>query len=156
MIDLSEFEFDKVPVQEGRFVLPAGEYVAAVIESEQRQTNSGDGSYVRLTFEVLAGEHKGRRIWENFNLWNNNQDAVRIAKERMARLMRAAGHEKLTSADQLCGVPVVIVVKVGSHYKTNEATSEIKGYKSAAKAPAVAPKAQKPDEEKEEGEGVPW
>lgn len=155
MIDLSEFEFDKVPVQEGRFVLPAGEYVAAVMESEQRQTKSGDGSYVRLTFEVLEGEHKGRRIWENFNLWNNSESAVQMAKERMARLMRAAGREKLTSAEQLCGVPVVIVVKVGSHYQTNEATSEIKGYKSAAKAPPVAPKAEKADKQ-EDGKGVPW
>ncbi len=152
MIDLSEFEFDKVPVQEGRFVLPAGEYVAALVASEQKQTANGFG--LLLTFQVLEGEHKGRTQTDLVNLWNNNENTVRIAKERMARLMRAAGHEKLTSADQLSGVPVVIVVKVGAHWKTNEATSEIKGYKSVGKAPQVG-NPSKPDEPQEE-DGVPW
>lgn len=153
MIDLSEFEFDKVPVHEGRFVLPAGEYVAALVSSEQKQTANGFG--LLLTFQVLEGEHKGRTQTELVNLWNNKEETVRIAKESMARLMRAAGQEKLASAEQLFGIPVVIVVKVEPHWKTKEATSTIKGYKSLSKAPQVANKAAKADEDKEE-DGVPW
>lgn len=153
MIDLSEFEFDKMPVQEGRFLLPAGEYVAALVASEQKQTQNGFG--LLLTFQVLEGEHKGRTQTDLVNLWNNKEETVRRAKESMARLMRAAGQEKLASAEQLFGIPVVIVVKVEPHWKTKEATSNIKGYKSLSKAPQGAPKAA-PRADQEEGDRAPW
>ncbi len=152
MIDLSEFEFDKVPVPEARALVPAGEYTATVVNSEKKQTNSGDGSYLRLDFEIVDGQYGGAKLSEFYNLWNNNEGTVRIAKETMAKLMRAAGREGLSSAAQLYGIPLIIVVKIGPHWKTNEPTSMIKGYKSVAKAPLVAPKA----DEQEKGDDVPW
>ena len=42
-------------------------------------SQAGTGSYLNLTFEILDGNYKGRKVWSRLNLDNPNQQAVQIA-----------------------------------------------------------------------------
>lgn len=43
--------------------LPEGKYEAVISDSDVKSTRNGSGRYVQLEFEVVSGEHKGRRVW---------------------------------------------------------------------------------------------
>ena len=59
---------------------PPGEYTAYIDESERKTTKAGDGEYLSTKWIINGGEHDGRVIFHNFNLWNKNDVAVNIAK----------------------------------------------------------------------------
>lgn len=155
MVDLGEFDFTDVPVRQGRDPIPAGEYRVAVTATEQTPTKNGDGMYVNATFEILEGEHKGRRLWHKFHFWNKSDRAVKISKELMASLMHAAvGHANVKRTEELYGVPVVAVVKTTRKEETQDPINEIKSFKAVrgAAPPKAAPKAEQQQEE----DSPPW
>jgi hypothetical protein len=131
MVRIDEFDFE-VQGEDSYAPIPAGEFCAAVVESDQRQTKSGDGMYLRLTFEITEGQYKGRRLWENYNLWNKSDVAVKIAKESLAKLIRACGKKSVVETTELHGVPVTIVTKLQSNNMTGDPETKIKGYKSCS------------------------
>ena len=131
MVRIDEFDFE-VEGDDSYALIPAGEFRAAVVDSDQRQTKSGDGMYLRLTFEITDGQYKGRRLWENYNLWNKSDVAVKIAKESLAKLIRACGKKSVVETTELHGVPVTIVTKLQSNNMTGDPETKIKGYKSCS------------------------
>ena len=48
-------------------VLPKGKYLAMAIASELKATKTGTGEYLQITFEVLDGQFKSRKIFERLN-----------------------------------------------------------------------------------------
>ena len=60
--------------------LPEGKYEAVISDSDVKSTRNGSGRYVQLEFEVVSGEHKGRRVWGRYNIENPSADAVRIGR----------------------------------------------------------------------------
>ena len=42
--------------------IPAGKYLVVLTNSEQKPTKSAQGSFLELTFEVIEGEFKGRKV----------------------------------------------------------------------------------------------
>ena len=60
--------------------LPEGKYEAVIFDSDVKSTRNGSGRYVQLEFEVVSGEHKGRRVWGRYNIENPSADAVRIGR----------------------------------------------------------------------------
>lgn len=50
--------------------LPEGKYEAVISDSDVKSTRNGSGRYVQLEFEVVSGEHKGRRVWGRYNIEN--------------------------------------------------------------------------------------
>ena len=70
--------------------LPAGEYVAHVVDGAFMTAKTGTPGY-KLTFRVLEGEYAGRRVWHD--LWLT-EAAMPMAKRDLAKL-------GVTSLDQL-------------------------------------------------------
>lgn len=91
--------------------LPVGKYIAAITASELKPTNDGTGKYLNLEFTVIDGEHKGRKLWTNLNLVNNNPDTVKYAQADLAAINQACG-VKPTMSEQLHDIPLVISVKI--------------------------------------------
>ena len=60
--------------------LPEGKYEAVISDSDVKSTRNGSGRYVQLEFEVVSGEHKGRKVWGRYNIENPSADAVRIGR----------------------------------------------------------------------------
>jgi hypothetical protein len=97
--------------------IPAGVYNLVITEAEDTHTKKMD-KRVKMTFTVMDGEHKGRKIWEGYNLTGANEKAVQISRGQIKALLKAGGKEDfaLQSAADFIGIEIAAVVKV----KTDE------------------------------------
>lgn len=140
--------FDANTVEPNTFgAIPAGKYLAAITHSEMKDTKGGTGRYLELTFEVLEGEHKGRKVWARLNLENPNQLAVQIARGELSAICRAVGIMTPGDSVELHNLPLTITVTAKTRPDTGGLTNEIKGYakrEAALGKPAQAPSATPP------------
>jgi hypothetical protein len=138
-----DFNADEVEPRTGFDPLPAGKYPAVCVDSEEKPTKAGTGSYIQFTFEVLDGEYKGRRLWARLNLNNPSQTAVDIARTELSALCRAVGVKQLKDTAQLHDIPLVLKVAAKKD-ADGEVRNEVKGYEPAvttfvAKVPTSKP-----------------
>ena len=134
MANLNGFNATEVEPTTSFEPLPAGKYLAAIIESEMKPTKSGSGSYLQMTFTVLEGEHKNRVLWARLNLNNPNATAVKIARSELSAICHAVGVMQPRDSVDLHNLPLVITVKLKKREDTGELTNEIKGYEAKAAA----------------------
>lgn len=74
--------------------LPEGEYVLSLKNVETKKTAKGNGTMVSAAFEVKKNEdYKNRLIFESFLIDHTNPKVAQIGKERLARFLKAVGHE---------------------------------------------------------------
>jgi hypothetical protein len=84
-LDMSDAE----DLREGFKAVPPGDY-QLYMESSERKTNKKEtGEYLACVFVVAGGEYENSKIFCNFNLWNTNTEAVRIAKAQWRALCEA-------------------------------------------------------------------
>jgi hypothetical protein len=137
MATLKGFNANDVDPASDFEAIPAGKYLAVIIESEVKPNKSGTGSYLQLTFQVIDGEYKNRFLWARLNLDNPNATAVKIARAELSAICRAVGVMAPGDSVELHDLPLVISVKCKKRADTGEITNEIKGY---AKKEAAAGK----------------
>lgn len=125
MGNLAGFNAAEVEPTEGFELLPNGEYTAVITESEMKETAAGNGTFLSLTFKIIDGEFKGRRLWENLNLDNPNEKAVQIARGTLSAICRAVGVETPDDSVQLHDIPMVIKVAVRKRKDTGEMQNRI-------------------------------
>ena len=128
MADLNNFDANTVDPAVGFEPIPADKYVAAIIESEMKPTKSGTGKYLELTFEVLEGTLKGRKVWARLNLDNPNALTVKIAQAELSAICRAVGVMQPKDSCELHNLPLTITVRCKKREDTGEITNEVKGY----------------------------
>jgi hypothetical protein len=147
--------------------VPAGWYKMAMTASELKPTKDGSGQRLACEFTILEGQYQGRKVFEGFNLVNQNQDAVRIAYEQLAAIGTAVGILQIGQSEQLHNIPMDIKVKLtaaqmemppagsppgAAPTEKYAAKNEITAYRRAgmgggapaAAAPAFAPPPQAP------------
>lgn len=110
-LDIHEVD-ESAPALVDRSPIPPGAYVAHVIDSTVKDTKAGTGKYVALTWEVLEGQHAGRRIFQNCNIINPNPTAESIGRRVLKAIAAAAGVERVNSSDLLHHKPMSVKVKV--------------------------------------------
>jgi hypothetical protein len=71
--------------------IPDGTYLSIVTESEWKDTKDKEGKYLKLTFQIIEDNQKGRLYWLNLNLKNKNETAVTIAKQQLKSICTAIG-----------------------------------------------------------------
>ncbi|WP_288076446.1 DUF669 domain-containing protein [Pseudomonas sp.] len=127
-------------------VLPRGKYLAMVVDSTVKPTKNGSGEYLQLTFEIIDGQGKGRKVFERLNFRNSNKTAEEIAQRALSALCRCVGVNDLNDSEQLHNIPVTIDVAVEDGKGDYGPQNRIKGYESAGgQAPqSMAPKATAP------------
>lgn len=141
MANLSGFDANRVEPTTDFDPLPADKYLAVITESEMKPTKAGTGSYLQLTFEVLDGQFKGRKVWARLNLANSNETAVKIAQAELSAICRAVGVLAPNDSVELHNLPLVITVKCKKRPDTGEITNEVKGYAKKDAPQASAPAA---------------
>ena len=137
---LLNFDATTIAPQENLTPIPAGTYVARIIESDVRPLKSGNGDGLLLTFEIIDGPYARRRVWANINVRHISEEAQRIGQQQLSSLCHAVGVLKLQDSVQLHDRPLKIRVAVRKDDKYEE-RNEIKGYEalqSSAAAPAPA------------------
>ena len=115
--------------------IPAGEYILQVTSAELKQTKSGTGLMVNVCFDIIGPEYQGRKIFQNFNIRNDNTVAENIGKQQLKALTVAAGiTADLRDTDQLLGATVKASVVVKPAKDGYEASNNIKSYKPTSDA----------------------
>jgi len=141
MANLNNFNAGDVDPNFAFDPIPAGDYVAAITNSEMKPTKKGTGQYLELTFQVLEGEHKSRLLWARLNLDNPDAQAVKIARAELSAICRAIGVLAPKDSVELHNLPLVIKVGLKPRKDTGEPANVIKGYEgkgAAAPRPAMA------------------
>ena len=128
MADLANFNANEVDPTTTFDPIPAGKYLAAITESEMKDTKAGTGSYLQLTFTIIEGEHKNRILWARLNLNNANATAVKIARGELSAICHAVGVLQPRDSIELHNLPLLITVKCKKRDDTGEIVNEIKGY----------------------------
>lgn len=136
MADLGNFNADEHEPLDDFSPIPAGDYLAILSESEVKATKDGQGHYLKLTFEILEGEYKGRKLWSQLNLHNKNATAVKIAQSELSSICRAVKVMQPKDSCELHNLPLLIKVKLKKREDTGEMQNEIKGYESKGKQSA--------------------
>jgi len=107
-----QFDATQVEPQGDSTPLPAGTYRIAIRESEMQPTRNGRGQYLLLEFEVLEGEHAGRKLFDRLNLINDNPTAVEIAQRTLSAICHATGQMQVQDSVELHDIPMRAKVKV--------------------------------------------
>ena len=134
MPNLNGFDANNVEPVPSFDPIPAGQYVAMIVASEEKTSQKGF-RYVVLEFEILDGQYKGRKIWVNLNLYHTDPDAVKFARAELAAICKAIGVLKPQDSVQLHNLPMLINVKCANRKDTGELQNKIKSYASRSAAP---------------------
>jgi len=142
-------------------VLPEGKYEVVIADSDVKETRNGNGKYVQIEFEVVSGEHKGRKIWGRYNIENVNPDAVRIGRADFSALCHAVNILNPSDTCELHNLPVILTVKCRKQKDSGDLENVIRGYAArtatAAAAPAqAAPAAQAQPQAASASSLPPW
>ena len=129
-------------------LLPPGRYVAQIVQSEMRPTKAGNGQLLWLELDVLEGPHQGRKIWDQLNLVNPNQQTVEIAQRTLSAICHAVGQMQVTDSEQLHFRPMQVTLAVepdsrDKHKPIEEQRKQnkVKGYAGGAGVPSPRPAA---------------
>jgi hypothetical protein len=125
-----EHAWNKTTPADERKPLPAGEYRCRLLEGSLFNANSGTPGY-KLAFEVIEGEHAGRRVWHDIWL---TEAAMPMAKRDLARI----GIERFQELDR--PLPEGIIVSATIRVRRNDNGIEfnhIVSYRVVANEPPV-------------------
>lgn len=128
-------------------LLPAGKYRAQIVESEMRVTKNGMGQYLWLMLDILDGEHKGRKIFDQLNLVNPNPATVEIAQRTLSAICHATGKLQVNDSEELHLIPMMIQVKIRppkNGYGESNAIAYLQPERGAAPTRAVRPAPEAP------------
>ena len=157
---MAKFGFNVSEVEVGAAVsrdpLPEGEYILRALEAEEKSTARGDGSYIKVKYEVAKGEHTGRYVWANFNIKNPSEKAQTIGRQQLVSWATACGMPQADDTDKLLGKLFKAVVAVEPARDTYGPSNKIKVFlfdqteekpkaapaKSSAKSPSAPPTAK--------------
>lgn len=124
--------------------LPAGWAIAEITNTENRETRSGTGHYIKVEFTIL--EHldadvtfAGRKVWANLNYDNPNPKAVEIAQTDMASIAHAVGKPNASDTEEWHGIPLEIYLTIRDGGGEYSPSNEVKGYRAASAGAQAAP-----------------
>lgn len=135
-----DLDLSGVKEQKGFEVLPAGKYVATCTNAELKDTASGTGQYIKIELTIKSGANEGRKLYTNFNVKNQNEQAVSIGLGQLKSFLtysKYANPEKLSNINDLCGLTVGVKTKVKSDDQYGD-RAEVSYYLDAAKVMETA------------------
>lgn len=119
--------------------IPAGTYLAHIVDSDLVASKTGNGQNLKLVFQVLDGQFKDRKVHENLCVQHTNADTQRIAQAKLSAICHATGLLRVQDSSELHYKPVKLNVTVQPPANGYDAQNRIKGYEAANPAGAYAP-----------------
>jgi hypothetical protein len=140
--------------------IPEGEYVLKALEAEEKATSAGTGSYIKVKFEVVKGEHTGRLMWQNFNINNPSEKAQRIGRQQLVAWATACGKPEADDTDKLLEKPFRAAVSIekgtGGYADSNRIKAFLFQQEDAPAPKAAAKPAAKPAAAPAAKSANPW
>lgn len=158
MANLGEnYNVNDLPEQEDFEAIPAGEYMVKIVESELKDTKSGNGKYIKLRLDILGPSYQGRVLFSNINIRNANPKAEEIGRKELGSLLRAIGLASLTDTVQLIGGDLIVKVNKTEDDYNGGFKNEVKRYKAiSSESGPKAFKADKKENVNDEKNKMPW
>lgn len=134
MVNIGSYDPNQHDPRMGLDPLPAGWYAMQIVDSEICKTKAGTGSYLKLELEIVEAyhpTHKGRKVFENLNLWNANKQAVEIANNTLAAICKATGvngRAENFNTDVLHRKPLAVKLKREKGNDEYEESNRVTGY----------------------------
>jgi len=91
--------------------VPAGEYIAVITESDYVPNKAGTGMNLKLTYEIIDGEFKGSKLFENLSLEHEKHQTAVIAQQAFNSIKLACGVQAVQDSCQLHNIPMLLDVK---------------------------------------------
>jgi hypothetical protein len=127
-LTILNFDATNVPVAKPLVMMPAGDYLGRIVESELQETKSKDGSMLVLEIEIIEpAEFRGRKIFDRLNIQNPNQTAMRIAGETLSAICHAVGKLRVGDSRELHGYPLCITLGIEKQ-EGYDPKNRVKGY----------------------------
>jgi hypothetical protein len=136
---MASINFDATTVEPstGKDPLPAGKYIVVISASELKPTKSGNGQFLEFEYQIIDGEHKGRKVWSRHNLQHPNAQAVQIARGELSAICRSCGVMQPRDSAELHGLPLTITVKLQKRQDNGEPTNEVSAWAKKEAAAGV-------------------
>lgn len=150
MPNLNGFDANTVEPVPSFDPIPAGQYLAMIVASEEKTSSKGN-KFLCLEFEIVDGQYKGRKVWVNLNLEHPNPEIVKFARAELASICKAVGVLKPQDSVQLHNLPMLINVKCVNRKDTGELQNRIKSY-----VPKAAPAQSQPQQATATSTTPPW
>lgn len=141
------FNANNVDPAKPRDLLPPNDYPVQIVASEMKPTKTGNGEYLSLEMEVIDGEHKGAKIWENLNLNNPSAQTMEIAQRTLSAICHATGKMEIEDSVDLHFKTMIatIAIEVDSRDRALPATDPARRLQNRIKAYKPAPDGYRPD-----------
>jgi hypothetical protein len=136
MADLGSFNASEVEPNVDFVPLPEGKYEAIISETEMKPTASGNGEYLKLTLTVVGGTYDGRSLFDNLNLKNPSEMAVKIARGQLSSICRAVNVLTPRDSSELHNLP--LIVRVVQEKYEDRMVNKVKGYYKVEREDAPA------------------
>jgi len=128
MPSLNGFNANDIDPNQGFEPVPAGKYLAVIVDSVSKPTKNGAGEYLEFKFEIIDGPCKGRNVWERLTLKHTNDMTVRIARGNLSSVCRAVGVMQPRDSVELHNIPLTIVVGLKKREDTGDMTNVVKAF----------------------------
>ena len=93
-----------------------------------KAAKTGNGEYLEITFQIIEGNHTGRKIWNCLNIKNKSEIASKIARQQLASICKAIGLMNPQDTSELLDKPIVITVRLD---KQDATRNKITAYASS-------------------------
>jgi hypothetical protein len=133
-----EFNAHQVEPNMGRSAVPTGWYNVMMTQAEVGPTKDQKSGKANIGFKIMDGPHAGSMVFENLNLWNQNQTATDIAWKTLSAICHATGVFVINDFTQLFGKPLMarIVYKPADSEKGYDEGNDIKAFAKTGEHPA--------------------
>ena len=105
-------------------LLPKGYYKIVALKEELKDAKSG-GKYISIEFEAIESK---RKLWESYNIVNENATTVKIATEQLESFAWAVGLTTLRNSEELLFKEVQAYVDIDPEKNGYKAKNKVKGY----------------------------
>lgn len=151
------FDAADLPQGTGNFdPLPAGWYDVAITGAELKSTKDGNGSYIKVRYDVTGPTHQGRVVFGNLNIQNASAKAEEIGRQQLGEIMRAIGLSRVQDTDQLIGGNLSIKLEVKPADGQYSAGNEVRGFRALAGGTSPKPQAAAPSAPASTRAAPPW
>lgn len=133
-MDLGQVEEQTTPEP-----LPAGDYLAQIVESEIKESQAGT-AYVRFVWEIMEQKFAGRMAFDNVSIGNPagkrydpGKSPAEIGQRKLKTIAVCGNHPNpnfLRDTEELHNLPMIIKIKV-RHDPQYGAQNDVKGYRPA-------------------------
>ena len=128
------------PYTSAPVILPPGKYTVAITSEQIVDLSNGRGTALAFNYTVKEGPQKGAVVRELLNLWHTSQDAVAMARSRLAAIVKAVGLQQVGDTTVLQNRPFCVQVSCrewnGREYNN---VDDYLPYTSQAPAPTMQP-----------------